>query len=286
LDQFIKHTLKARWYIRYCDDFVLLGNSKQQLEMRRKEIQQFLAHTLDVQLRDDYRLAPVSNGIDFLGYIVRPTHLLVRRRVVASLDDTLYSVDKQLRADGYVARLDGSKRLPFDNTTLTKLQSSLSAYQGHLKHAASYRLWAGKRKKYPWLEDYFTFDKDGAISLCYPEWKPATHLQRQIDMARHRFSGAVFLLQVGAWWRVYYPQSTSRRPRRQSVHHANVEVYGKTLQRNGYSVAVIAQTGRRVTTIQDRQLAHLLIPARSDNPPYNDTEIRQLQLLFSSYKQV
>lgn len=286
LDQFVKHRLKVRWYVRYCDDFVLLGDSEQQLQMWRKEVQQFLAHALDVQLRDDYRLARVSNGIDFLGYIVRPTHLLVRRRVVASLNDTLHSADRQLRADGYVTRLDGSKRLPFDGTTLIKLQSSLSAYQGHLKHAATYQLWIRTKTKYQWLQDYFDFSEDGRITLSYPKWKPATNMARQIDIARHRFSDAVVLLQVGAWWRVYYPQSTSRQPRRQSVHHANIEAYGKTLQRSGYTVAVIAQTGRRVTTIHDRQLAYLLVPARSDSPPFNEMEIRQLQLLFSSYRRV
>ena len=279
LDQFVKHRLKVRWYVRYCDDFVLLSRSKQQLESWRKEIERFLADRLDVQLRDDYRLARVSNGIDFLGYIVRPTHLLVRRRVVASLDDTLHRADKQLRAGGYATEPDGSKRLPFDNAMLTKLQSSLSAYQGHLKHAASYRLWIVKRKKYPWLEDYFTFDKDGAISLCYPEWKPATTLQRQIDMARYRFSGAIVLVQVGAWWRVYYPQSTSRHQCNQLVHHAYVKAYGETLQNKGYTVVTIAQTGRRVTTIYDRQLAWLLIPSRAGSTHRDGAELKQLRLL-------
>ncbi len=31
LDQFVKHTLKCRAYVRYCDDFVLVANSRDEL---------------------------------------------------------------------------------------------------------------------------------------------------------------------------------------------------------------------------------------------------------------
>lgn len=279
LDQFVKHSLKVRWYVRYCDDFVLLGNSERQLEVWRKEIQQFLGDTLDVQLRDDHRLARVSNGIDFLGYIVRPTHLLVRRRVVASLDDTLHDADKQLRADGYATKLDGSKRLPFDCTMLKKLQSSLSAYQGHLKHAAAAGLWVRIRAKYAWLDDYFEFDEDGVISLRYPAWKPATRLHRQVDMAQYRFPHAVVLAQIGAWWRVHYPQSLNRHPRNHLVHHTYMETHGKILQTKGYSVAAIGQTGSRVTAIHDRQLAWLLIPSTRAFNACDNVALKQMSLL-------
>ena len=38
LDQFVKHTLKAQYYIRYVDDFVILSHSKQELEMWKEKI--------------------------------------------------------------------------------------------------------------------------------------------------------------------------------------------------------------------------------------------------------
>src|SRR5690606_1428471 len=83
LDQFVKHTLKAKRYLRYVDDFVLVHEDRQQLEQWQSEIEQFLARSLRLKLKDDIRLRPLTDGIDFLGYIVRPTHTLVRRRVVA-----------------------------------------------------------------------------------------------------------------------------------------------------------------------------------------------------------
>ena len=67
LDQFIKHHLKVRFYLRYCDDFVLLSLQKAILERWEAEIREFLLATLCLTLNSRRRLRPVSNGIDFLG---------------------------------------------------------------------------------------------------------------------------------------------------------------------------------------------------------------------------
>jgi hypothetical protein len=80
LDQFVKHQLKARYYLRYCDDLVLLSTSPAELAVWEAEIESFLSHTLHLTLNDRRRRRPVSDGIDFLGYIVRPDYVLVRRR--------------------------------------------------------------------------------------------------------------------------------------------------------------------------------------------------------------
>ncbi len=72
MDQFVKHTLKCRYYLRYCDDFVLLSQDPQQLSVWREQLGQFLAERLQLELNNKReKLRPVSDGIDFLGYIVR-----------------------------------------------------------------------------------------------------------------------------------------------------------------------------------------------------------------------
>ena len=82
-DHFVKHTLKCRHYIRYCDDFVLLSHDPEELREWRERIAGFLRDRLVLELNPHReRLRPVSDGIDFLGYIVRRDYLLVRRRVV------------------------------------------------------------------------------------------------------------------------------------------------------------------------------------------------------------
>ena len=83
LDQFVKHRLKAKFYIRYVDDFILLANEREQLLGWMREIEEFLKIRLNLRLHPKRRkLQPISNGIDFLGYIVRQNYILVRRRVI------------------------------------------------------------------------------------------------------------------------------------------------------------------------------------------------------------
>ena len=68
LDQFIKHRLKARYYVRYCDDLVLLASNEEQLKEWERDIETFLAERLHLQLNDRRKLRPITDGIDFLGH--------------------------------------------------------------------------------------------------------------------------------------------------------------------------------------------------------------------------
>ncbi|MCX6750380.1 MAG: RNA-directed DNA polymerase, partial [Candidatus Pacearchaeota archaeon] len=51
LDQFVKHKLKAKYYIRYVDDFVILHNSKLQLEIWKIGLGRFLREMLKIEFR-------------------------------------------------------------------------------------------------------------------------------------------------------------------------------------------------------------------------------------------
>lgn len=69
LDQFVKHNLKAKYYIRYVDDFVILHQSKKQLEIWEKEIDNFLKNELKIELHPDKcKIYSLANGTQFLGY--------------------------------------------------------------------------------------------------------------------------------------------------------------------------------------------------------------------------
>lgn len=97
LDHFVKRTLRCRYYVRYCDDFILLGTSLELLTSWREAISIFLRDTLQLELNhSQHRLRPVADGIDFLGYIVRRRYVLVRRRVVNHLQERLDRFERQL----------------------------------------------------------------------------------------------------------------------------------------------------------------------------------------------
>ena len=86
LDQFVKHTLKVRAYVRYVDDFVLLADDPQTLLGWKAGIERFLRDRLRLELHPGkVVLQRCAQGIDFLGCIVHPHHRLIRQRTVRAL---------------------------------------------------------------------------------------------------------------------------------------------------------------------------------------------------------
>ena len=79
LDQFVKHELRARYYIRYVDDFVILDRSPKILQQYMTEIDVFLREALDLKLHPDKsKIIPLSKGIEFLGMKVFFHHRLLK----------------------------------------------------------------------------------------------------------------------------------------------------------------------------------------------------------------
>ncbi len=86
LDYFIKHELKAKYYIRYVDDFIILHNSKLQLEIWKRQIDKFLRETLKLELHPHKsRIIPLSKGIDFVGFRSYWHFKLLRKRNVCKI---------------------------------------------------------------------------------------------------------------------------------------------------------------------------------------------------------
>ena len=79
-DQWVKHFLKARYYIRYADDFVFLSPDRQWLEDIIPKIQKFLSERLKLTLHPNKLfLKTIYSGMDFLGWINFPGHRILRR---------------------------------------------------------------------------------------------------------------------------------------------------------------------------------------------------------------
>ncbi|KKT41383.1 MAG: RNA-directed DNA polymerase [Candidatus Giovannonibacteria bacterium GW2011_GWA2_44_13b] len=70
LDQFMKHKIKARNYIRYADDFVILSDDRQCLSSLILPIKEFLQESLKLELHPKkLSISTVASGIDFLGWV-------------------------------------------------------------------------------------------------------------------------------------------------------------------------------------------------------------------------
>jgi RNA-directed DNA polymerase len=81
LDQYVKHVLRCRHYIRYVDDFVLLHESPQWLNEAKVGIEALLAEKLAARINPSKTiLQPIERGIDFVGQVIKPWRRTLRRR--------------------------------------------------------------------------------------------------------------------------------------------------------------------------------------------------------------
>lgn len=89
-DQHVKHRLKAKHYIRYADDFVILSKDKGYLEDLIPKISEFLREGLKLELHPNkVFIKTFSGGVDFLGWVHFPDHRVLRtvtkRRMMKNL---------------------------------------------------------------------------------------------------------------------------------------------------------------------------------------------------------
>ncbi len=78
-DQFVKHVLKVKYYIRYADDFVIFSNNKEDLQTLLIKIRIFLKLNLNLELHPDkVFIQTLGSGIDFLGWVHFPDHRVLR----------------------------------------------------------------------------------------------------------------------------------------------------------------------------------------------------------------
>ena len=78
-DQFMKHTLKVKYYIRYADDFVILSQNKMELERLLPLVQSFLFERLRLSLHPNkVFIKTLASGLDFLGWVHFPDHRVLR----------------------------------------------------------------------------------------------------------------------------------------------------------------------------------------------------------------
>jgi len=78
-DQFVKHQLKAKYYIRYADDFVFFSRDYEELEGWLISVKEFLWERLNLKLHPDkVSMETVASGIDFLGWVHFPDHRVLR----------------------------------------------------------------------------------------------------------------------------------------------------------------------------------------------------------------
>ncbi len=109
-DFFVKHLLKEKWYLRYCDDFIILSCLRQHLLNLIFTVKTFLDKQLKLSIHPDkISIRSWHQGIDFVGYVNLPYCIVLRTK-------TKRRIIKKVNV------------------------SNLSSYLGHCQHANTFRL--------------------------------------------------------------------------------------------------------------------------------------------------
>jgi RNA-directed DNA polymerase len=121
-DQFAKHKLRAKCYIRYADDFVFFSESKEHLSTYLTIIKKFLARNLQLQLHPNkVTIKTLASGVDFLGWVNFPDYRVLRTT---------------------------TKKRMLKRVAINPNEETLNSYLGMLKHGNSTKLEAGLIKEY------------------------------------------------------------------------------------------------------------------------------------------
>jgi hypothetical protein len=109
-DQFVKHRLKAKYYIRYADDFVIMSPNREWLIGILPLIRKFLSERLKLQLHPNkVSIRTVASGVDYLGWVHFPDHRVLRtatkRRMLKAVSNSLASGPKPEALASYLGML-------------------------------------------------------------------------------------------------------------------------------------------------------------------------------------
>jgi len=127
LDQYVKHTLKVKYYYRYVDDFVILHENSDFLNDCFYKINSFLHERLFLELHPfKKRLGLIDQGIDFVGFFHKPFRRYPRRRTAERAKSVVIQWKKGTRC--------------FDFASLIQFRATMNSYLGLLRQTSSYRL--------------------------------------------------------------------------------------------------------------------------------------------------
>ncbi len=140
LDHYMKEVLHCHCYIRYADNYFIFGNSKQWLNKIFIELSAQL-EMLDYSVKPNWQIVDLrTEGVDFLGYRIYKTHVLVRKKTKYRIKREMASIMKKLESGQSPDKHD---------------RGVVASYYGVLKWCDSYNLYCKVIRPVVWaIEDH------------------------------------------------------------------------------------------------------------------------------------
>ena len=120
LDHYLKDKYGIRYYYRYCDDGVVLAGTKAELWAIRDLIHNCIEQ-IGLDVKTNERVFPVEDGIDFLGYVIRPDSVRIRKRIKQKFARKMSEIKSRKRRRELVASFYGMAKHADCNMLFNKL---------------------------------------------------------------------------------------------------------------------------------------------------------------------
>ena len=133
LDYFVKEQLRMRWYVRFCDDFVIVHRDKKLLEQIIPQLENFLVTRCALTLHPNkVSIRKLSHGVDFVGQVLRPYYRVLRTKT---------------RRRIFRDMIDLSEAYRKSEITQERFRASIRSYFGILNHGSNYQTQRRLREK-------------------------------------------------------------------------------------------------------------------------------------------
>jgi hypothetical protein len=167
LDQYIKHKLRAKHYIRYVDDFVILHQSKKILEEYKIQIDRFIKEKLNLTLHPDKsKILKLEKGIAFLGFRIFYHHKLLAKKNMRKFEKKL----QQMKHEYQEEKIDREK-----------VMEKLEGWLAYATHANTYKY---RRKMLSKFNATFPTQKETTIVSV----KKHENFNQKIEASKVEFS--------------------------------------------------------------------------------------------------
>ena len=129
-DHYMKETLHVKYYIRYMDDIIILGESKEALHALRVKIDEYFQSHLRIMLKNNWQVFPTfKRGVDYLGYRSFMGYTLLRKSTCQNMKRKMNAIREKVEA---------GQEINFSE------YCAVNSYEGWLKSCNHFRL----RRKY------------------------------------------------------------------------------------------------------------------------------------------
>ena len=120
IDHLMKEKYHVRYYYRYCDDIVMMAATKKEL-WRLRNILHSEVEALGLVIKPDEAIRPITEGLDFLGYVDDGSHTRLRKRTKQKAARKLAKVKSRKRRQEIIGSLKGMAKWGDCNNMYYKL---------------------------------------------------------------------------------------------------------------------------------------------------------------------